>query len=502
MGGIEELLSGLRLFLGVKEVLLAGVGVLLGITIGVLPGIGPLLGVILLTPFCLKLSPVAGMSMLIGVYVGGSYGGAISAALIRIPGTPIAAATLLEAYPMAQKGRASEAVGLATSASALGGLIGGVFLIIAAPQLARVALKFNPPEIFALTFIGLTCIAAVSKGSTAKGLIAGGFGLIIAMMGTDPFTGYDRFTFGNPNLTGGIRFVALLVGLFAISEMFIQIEKGLKGEAITKKLEPMWSSLKDVLSKPVNLIRSSLIGVGIGAIPGVGAVTSSYISYSAARSASEHPEKFGTGVPEGVVATEAANNATCGGALIPALALGIPGDPITAVLIGALMLQGLLPGPQLFKLHIDIVYGLFIAYIVCNVFLWIIGTSLAPLWGYILRTKKNILMPVIILLSILGTYAVQMSMFDIWSMWIFGVVGYAMRKTGFPLAPLVIARILGPIVEPAFRRSMMFSGGDITIFLTRPISLVFVIIVIIILTWPLFKFLLKGDLRKKKIFSS
>jgi len=488
---MEGVVSGLGLFFGVNEVVLAATGVFLGILIGVLPGIGPLLGVILLTPFCLKLAPVTAMGMLIGVYVGGSYGGAISAALIRIPGTPIAAATLLEAYPMAEKGKASEAVGIATSASAIGGLIGGIALVTAAPQLAKIALKFNPPEIFALTLIGLTCIAAVSKGSTIKGLIAGGFGLIIAMIGTDPFTGYDRFTFNNPNLTGGIRFVALLVGLFAISEMFIQIEKGLKGEAIAKKLKPVWSSLKDVLSYPITLIRSSLIGVGIGAIPGVGAVTSTFISYSTARSSSKHPEKFGTGVPEGIVATEAANNATCGGALIPALALGIPGDPITAVLMGALMLQGLLPGPQLFKLHIEIVYGLFIAYIVCNVFLWIIGTSLAPVWVYVLKAEKNMLIPAVILLSILGTYAVQTSMFDVWSMWIFGLVGYVMRKTGFPLAPLVIARILGPIVEPAFRRSMMFSGGDITIFFRRPISLAFLMIVFIILAWPLVKYLLK-----------
>ncbi|UCG67403.1 MAG: tripartite tricarboxylate transporter permease [Deltaproteobacteria bacterium] len=476
--------GGLETFLGLQQILLVGLGVFMGIIIGVLPGIGPLLGVILFTSIVIHLPPVAGMGLLIGIYVGGSCGGAISAVLLRIPGTPIAAATLLDGYPMAKKGKAPEAVGLAISASSMGGLLGGVALVFVSPLLAEIALKFGPPEYFALTVTGMIAISVVARESTIKGLISACLGLIIASIGTDPFTGYDRFTFGYGNLMGGIRLVALLVGLFAISEMFIQIEQGgLNVKPDIKVFRPPLSTVLTVLRNMGNLLRASFIGTFIGSLPGTGGVASSFISYAMAKASSKEPEEFGTGRPEGIIASEGANNACCGGALIPSLALAIPGDPITAVLLGALMLLGLLPGPELFKQYPDVVGGLFLAYIASNLFLFVLGLLFTPLFVSILKIRKNRLIPMIILLSIVGTFAVQASVFDVWSMWFFGLVGYVMRKRGFPLAPLVIARVLGPILEPAFRRSLILSGGSFSIFVSRPIAFIILIFNVILLAW-------------------
>ncbi len=424
------------------------------------------------------------MGLLIGVYVGGSCGGAISAILLRIPGTPIAAATLLDGYPMAQKGKSPEAVGIAISASSMGGLLGGIALIFVSPLLAKIALKFGPPEYFALTVTGLIAIAVVARESTLKGLTSACFGLIIASIGTDPFTGYDRFTFGYGNLMGGIRLVALLVGLFAISEMFIQIEQGgLNVKPDIKAFRPPFSTVLTVVRNTVNLLRAAFIGTFIGSLPGTGGVASSFISYAMAKASSKEPGEFGTGKPEGIIASEGANNACCGGALIPSLALAIPGDPITAVLLGALMLLGLLPGPELFRQYPDVVGGLFFAYVAANLFLFILGLLFTPVFVSILKIRKNRLIPMILLLSIVGTYAVQASLFDVWSMWFFGLVGYVMRKRGFPLAPLVIAKVLGPILEPAFRRSLILSAGSFSIFVTRPIAFIILIFNVILLAW-------------------
>ena len=476
--------GGIETFINFQAIFLTAVGVFLGIVIGVLPGIGPLLGVILMIPVIIHLSPVTGIALLIGVYVGGSCGGAISAILLRIPGTPIAAATLLDGYPLAQKGKSSLAIGLAIVASSLGGLIGGIFLVCTSPLLASVALKFGPPEYVALAITGLIAMAVVARESTIKGLLSACIGLLVAAMGTDPFTGYDRFTFGQPSLMGGIRLVALLVGLFAISEMFVQLEKGgLDRKPKIKIFKPSFKAVPVVLKNFVTLIRSSMIGTFIGAVPGTGGVASSFVSYAMAKASSSKPEEYGTGKPEGIIATEAANNACCGGALIPTMALGIPGEPITAVLLGALIILGLNPGPRLFQDSPNIVGGVFFAYLTSNVFLLFIGLLFIPLFVSILKVRTNRLIPNILLLSIVGTYAVQSSLFDVWSMWVFGLVGYVMRKFRFPLAPLVIARVLGPILEPAFRRSLIMTGGSFIIFVQRPITFGILCFDAVLLVW-------------------
>jgi len=485
----EIIFDGFLLFFGPIQFLLVLSGVFIGIIVGVLPGIGPMLGVILLTPVCMHLTPVAGMSLLVAVYVGGSCGGAISAVTLGIPGTPVAAATLLDGYPMAKKGKVALAVGTAVAASSLGGILGGIGLMTLSPVLASAAMNFGPPEFFSLALLGLLSIAIIAKESTLKGLLSAAFGLFVACVGTDPISGDVRFTFGIPNLMGGIDLIAMLVGMFAISEMFVQIkEGGLSIAPDIKTFRPPLSSLTGVLKKPFSLIRSSLIGTFIGALPAIGGVASSFISYAVAKGSSREPEKFGTGTEEGIVASEAANNACCGGALIPTLALSVPGDPIVAVLLGALIIQGLHPGPTLFRDHADVVGGLFYAYIASNIFLLVLGLLCVSVFVKVINIRKNRLIPVILLLSFFGTYAVQSSTFDIWCMLFFGVVGYSMRKNGFPLAPFIIARVLSPVLEPAFRRSLMVSDGSFDIFIQRPISLSIIIISFIVLIWAVVPF--------------
>lgn len=484
----DVLYAGFDSFFGLNQILMTSLGVFFGIVLGVLPGVGPLLGVIILTPVAFYLEPVSGMGLLIGIFVGGSCGGAISAILLRIPGTPIAAATLFDGYPMAQKGMAPEAVGLAISASSIGGFLGGVILVLFCPLLAKVAMNFTPPELFALAFTGLISIAVVSGESTVKGLLSGCFGLLIATMGLDPFISeVDRFTFDQPNLLGGINLVAILVGLFAVSEAMIQIERGREEMDASVNVKafrpPIIYSIVTVFKYWATLLRSSIIGTFIGALPGAGSVIAAFVSYATAKSVDKDPSRFGTGVPEGVIATEAANNACCGGALIPALALAIPGDATTAVLLSAMIMLGAFPGPTLFRDYPDMAGGIFLAYISSNFILFILGIVFTPFFVSILKLKKNRLIPLILLIAAIGTYALQGSVFDLNMMMLFGLIGYALRKNGFPLAPIIIARVLGPIVEDNFRRSLILSDHGMDIFWSRPISATILSINILLLLW-------------------
>lgn len=475
--GFETLTSGAHLFFTPYALLLTAFGCFIGLVIGVLPGLGPLMGIILLTPVALYLPPVAGMGLLIAIFVGGSCGGAVSAILLRIPGTPLAAATLLDGYPMAQRGKAAEAIGIAISASALGGLLGGLCLIFLSPLLAAVALRFGPPEYFALTLLGLISITVVSRESTVKGLMVGAVGMLFSTIGMDQFASAYRFTFDLPQMLGGFHIVAMVVGLFALSEMFIQIESGdLDRQSRVELVRASWRALLITLKRWLNLIRSSLIGIFFGALPGAGGVIAAFTSYAVARSASKEPETFGKGNPDGVVATEAANNACCGGTLIPTLALAIPGDASSAVLMGALILVGFFPGPELFENNIDIVGGIFLAYITANVALFFLGIIFTPVFASVLRLKKKHLIPIVTLLSVIGVYAIQGSAFDLWIMLGFGVIGYFLRKYEYPLAPMVIGAVLGPICENNFRRSLVLSADDYNIFIDRPITLTILII--------------------------
>jgi len=469
---LELLHAGIPAYFSFANLFFTAVGVFIGILIGILPGLGPLLGLTLLTPMAMNLNPFTGMGLLLGIFVGGTAGGAISAILLKIPGTPIAAATLLDGYPLAQKGKAPFAVSLAITTSAFGGIIGGIYLIFFSPLLAKVALKFSPPEYFALALTGVLCIAVVSKGSTIKGLMTGCLGLLLATVGMDPFMSNFRFTFGTVALSGGIGIVAMVIGLFAISEMFLQVERGdFDTSPHLKVFFPPIRAITENFKQRFNLFRSSTIGTFIGALPGAGSVIASFLSYAVAKNSSKHPEKYGTGIPDGVIATESANNACCGGTLIPSLTMALPGDPCSAMLLAALMLLGYIPGPRLFIQNQDLIGGIFLAYISSNVFLLILGLLFLPLFVMFLNVKKKYLIPVILILCAVGSYGMETSINDLWITLIFGILAFIIQKFNYPLAPFVIAKVLGPIMEENFRRSLIMSGDHASIFFTRPITL-------------------------------
>lgn len=456
--------------LGLSQIAFTALGVFVGIVIGVLPGLGPLLGMVLLTPFAMYMEPVAGLSLLLGVFVGGTFGGAVTAILLRIPGTPIAAATLLDGYPMAVQGRDREALGLAVSASAIGGIIGGLYLVFGAPVLASFALRFAPPEYFALATAGIVCIAVVSRGSTIKGLIVGCIGLLIATIGIDPFAFFYRFNVDTQWLIGGVGIVPLVLGLFAVSEMLAQIQAGnLNRSAGVRSIRIPPSAIVDTLKSSINVFRSSTIGTFIGALPGAGSVIAAFVSYAAAKATSKDPDSFGKGNPDGVIATEASNNACCGGTLIPSLALALPGDPCTAVLLAAILLLGFIPGPQLFTDSPELISGIFSSYMVANVFLLVFGLFLVPVFVWFVNVRKIFLVPAILVLCVVGSYGVTNSAQDLWFIPIFAVLALVLLKFDYPLAPLTIAPVLGPILEENFRRSLIMSAGEYSIFLTRPI---------------------------------
>jgi putative tricarboxylic transport membrane protein len=467
-----SVLADIQQFVGFTQLQYIVIGVMLGTIIGALPGCGPMMGVTLTIPFTYYLDPVSSLALLIGIYQGGSFGGAISATLVGIPGTPIAAATLLDAYPMSQSGRASEAITLATVASWFGGCFGGIVLLFAAPSLASFALSFGPAERLGLALIGLTAIASLSAGSTVKGLMSGALGLMLATVGSDPFTGVNRFDFGLPELTGGLTFVSLLVGLFAISEMLVQLESTTPTARITEKVRFSTKCLWSLITDWGNYLRSSLIGVLVGVVPGVGGVTSAFLSYKISKDMSPDKEQYGKGAPGGVVATEAANSATTGGALLPMLSLGIPGDPIVAVMMGGLLIHGVTPGPAFMLTNAPMLNGILGIFFIGAFLLLPIGWLLLPVFVRILCIPKSFLTTLILALCIFGTYATNRELFDIWLLWIFGLLGYAMRKGGVPLSPLVIGFVLGPIVEESLRRLATISGNDFWGFLIgRPIAL-------------------------------
>ncbi len=479
---VDSLASGFGLFFTPVAIGLTLLGVLFGLLVGALPGLGPLMGIILMLPVVIGLPPVAAMGFLISIFVGGSCGGSISAILLRIPGTPLAAATLFDGFPMAAKGRASDAIGIAISASALGGLFGGIVLILASPALARFAANFAPPEYTLLAITGLLAIAVISGGSVIKGLLAGCFGLLLATIGTDEFSTGFRFTFGSHHMLNGFHIVAVVVGLFAISEMAYQMMgRDLLKSPDIKVAQPGFSTILISIRHGINLLRSSTIGAFFGALPGAGGVISSFTSYAAAKALSRKEEKYGEGAEGGIVATEAANNATVGGTMVPTLALGIPGDASSAMLLGALLILGIVPGPTMFEQQPAIVGGIFMVYLASNILLLFAGILVTPLFVYVLRIPKSFLIPIVLLLCSIGTFALQSSVFDLMVMFGFGLIGILFRATSIPLAPVVIGLILGPLLENNLRRSLLISHDGLWIFIERPVSATLVAINILLI---------------------
>jgi len=477
---LQSVMSGFAYVLAPTHFPFLFVGVAGGIAVGALPGLTGSVGIILLLPFLFYVEPSTAMVMLCGMFCGSIYGGSISAILISTPGTPSAAATVLDGYPMAQRGEAGRAIGVATIASTAGGIISTFCLMFIAPQLAGFALKFGPAEYFALMVFGLTVIASVSGRSLTKGLIAGVFGLMIAVVGIDPVVGYARYSFDIPNLMTGFPLLPVLIGLFALSQVFVQLEKLHEaGGQDTPVLGNLLPTARELLGLFRVIIPSSFIGTFIGVIPGTGGAIASFLAYNEARRFSKHPEKFGTGCLEGVAAPEAANNGTTGGAMVPLLTLGIPGDVVTAVMLGALMLIGVRPGPLLFKNTPEIINAVYAGLLMANVLILLLGFLSVRLFPMILRVPTAILFPLVLALCFIGAFSLSNSTYDMTIALIFGVIGFLMRKHGFPAAPVVLGVILGPIAEDVLGRALITAHGDWTTLFTSPIALFFYVISVV-----------------------
>ncbi|TMN21714.1 tripartite tricarboxylate transporter permease [Lentibacillus cibarius] len=477
---MNEIIEGLAFAAAPLAILANLLGVTLGIAFGALPGLTATMGLSLIVPLTFGFPPVVAFSALLGVYVGAVYAGSITATLVGTPGTAAAAATLLEGPALTKKGELKKALTMTTVASFIGGIFSCIMLALISPQLAKVALSFGPPEYFALALFGVSIVAGVSGDSLLKGIIAGLMGLFIATIGMDPITGTNRFTFGVSDLLNGINIVPALVGLFAISEVLIRLEKKRTNILNHVNSSKIGLKMKEVTRNWFNLLRSSAIGTFIGIIPAAGSGIAAFVAYNESKRGSKNKDHFGKGNIDGLASTESANSAVTGGALIPLLTLGIPGDVITAVLLGALMIQGYTPGPTLFTSNGDIIYGIFTSLFIANIFVLILGLAASRLFPKLLKIPEEILMPIIVVFCVLGSYSISNSPFDVLIMLIFGILGYVMLKVGLPLAPLLLGLILSPIVETNFRRSMIISENDFTIFLARPVSLVILIVTIIV----------------------
>lgn len=468
---MELLLDGFTTVFQPAPFMILVAGVIAGITIGALPGLTATMGVALLTPLTFSFPATTGLVMLCGVYCGAIYGGSISAILLRTPGTPAAAATVFDGHALVLKGQAGKALGMSVIASVCGGMFSALALSFIAPQLAKVALAFGPPEYFAMGLFGLSIVSSISGNEVIKGLLAATFGLLVSMIGLDLVTGYPRFAFEIPDLLNGVSFIPVLIGLFAVAEVFIAAEAAIEAGKIDVKVAGHLPSLSEITGCLPTIFKSSIIGTMIGIVPAAGGDIGAFVAYGIAKRSSRDGDKFGTGVLDGVAAPEAANNGVTGGALIPLLTLGIPGDAVTAIFLGALMLQGLRPGPLLFTEHANVVYSVFAGMITANIVMLFVGLLGIKFFSRVITIPKQILTPIVFILCVVGCYAINNSMFDIFVMMVFGLIGYLMNKLNFPVSPIVLALILGPMIEGEFRRSLLMSYGSTTVFFTRPICL-------------------------------
>lgn len=485
---MEALIGALSVACQPMYLLYIGAGTLFGIFVGVMPGLSSVMGLSIMLPFTLTLKGSGGILMMLGLFCGAIYGGSITAILINTPGTANSAATCLDGNPMAiKKGQPGRALGLSTMASTFGGLFSAVMLLWTAPLLSKFAMKFTPPEYFAMAVFGLSIVTSVSNKNLLKGLLSAVIGLLLATIGIDSIAGTTRFTFGTVYLTGGISFIPVLIGLFAFSQGLITTEEnfGKLVKKVTPKIKRTIPTMEDVKTVFPTMLRSSVIGTVIGAIPGTGGDIASWVSYNEAKRWSKHPEEFGNGAPEGVAAPEAANNAISGGALIPLLTIGIPGDSGTAVMLGALMMQGIIPGPLLFTEQTDKVYLIIVGLFLANVFMGILGFAGIRLFSKIVAIPDVILTPMIFIFCFVGTFAMNHNINDIFLMIIAGVIGYFMLKMDFCVPPLILGLILGRTLESNLRRSLVLSDGSPLIFLQRPIALVLLIAAFISLIYPI-----------------
>jgi len=472
-------------------------GAIAGIIAAAIPGFTVTMAIVLTLPLTFSMDPLQGISVMLSVYVGGYVGGLISAALLGIPGTPSSVATTFDAFPMARNGEPGRALSLGVWASFFGTLISTAVLIVAAPPLATFAVRLGPWEYFSLIVFALTIVASLVGDSLQRGLIAALIGLAIATIGTDPMMGRPRFDMGLELLAAGLPFLVVLIGIFAISQLASEVEdaRAIKtGEKLVSGTIEFktWAVMREVLMRPVNLIRSSLIGVGIGALPGAGGSIANLVAYDQAKRSSKDPDSFGTGTADGVVASEAGNSATAGGGLIPLISLGIPGSAVDAILMASLMVHGISVGPRLIMDNADLVYGMFLAMAVSSLMMLVICVLSMRLFLRVAEVPKWVVVPVVMVCCVVGSFALNNRVTDLYLLAAVGLLGYGLKALDYPLAPLVLGVILGPIAETNLRRALM-TENDWSLFVTRPVSLIFLIAAVASVAWAV-----RGILRRRK----
>ena len=488
---LTAFLDGFALVVEPKNLLYCLAGVLIGMIIGVLPGLGPAATIAILLPITYTIDPVSAIIMLAGIYYGAQYGGTITSVLLRLPGEASSVVTVFDGFALAKQGKAGTALGIAAIGSFVGATISIIGLTLLAPVVASIALDFGPPEYAALALLGVLLVATIGSGNKLKALIAGAVGLLLATVGRDSFTGASRFTFDSLQLADGIDFVVVAMGLFGVGEILYNLEQRHGKTFEPAKVGNVWPSRKDLKQSSGAIGRGSIIGFVLGVLPGGGAVLSSIVAYATEKRWSKTPERFGRGAVEGVAAPETANNAAATSSFIPLLTIGLPANATMAMLFGALLILGVSPGPQLVDEHPDVFWGVINSMYIGNLLLLILSIPLVGLFVRILRIRPAILAPITALITILGVYTINNSTFDIFLMVAFGVIGYLMKKAGFDPGPMVLAFVLGTIIESSTRRSLLMFGGEPSGFITRPISGSILAIFVALALLPLVRSLLK-----------
>ncbi len=492
MNGFEGLMHGFALAITPTNLLFGFLGTLLGTMVGVLPGLGPAATISLLLPMTYALgSPITSIIMMAGIYYGGMYGGSTTSILLNIPGESASVVTCIDGYQMAKKGRAGAALGIAAIGSFVAGTVGVIGLTCIAPPLSRFALQFGPAEYASLTTLGLMLAAYLTGESIIKGLAMVILGLFLATIGLDPVTGNLRYTFGTMILQDGLDFLTLGMGIFGIGEILSNLEQKMSSQLVTTKITNIWPTVKDFAMAKWAIVRGSLVGFFVGLLPGGGAVISSMLSYAVEKKVAKNPEEFGQGAIEGVAGPESANNAAASASFIPMMTLGIPGNPAIAMIFAALMIQGVMPGPLLIKEHPDLFWGVVASMYIGNVMLLILNLPLVGMWVQLLKVPYSILAPIIVMICSIGVYSMKYNSGDVIMMFIFGVVGYILRKFQFDLGPLLLAFVLGRLLESSLSQALLISGGDFSIFFTRPISATILSCTALMILMPLFTRLIR-----------
>lgn len=487
MDALNGLFYGLSVACEFHNLLLILAGCLLGTLVGVLPGLGPVGAISILLPLTFQLPPAGAIIMLAGIYNGAMYGGSTTSILINVPGEAASVMTCLDGYAMAKKGQAGAALGIAVFGSFIAGTLGLIGLQLAAGPLSALALKFGPPEYFAIILLGFTFIVYLAQRSMIKAVLMAASGIILSLIGLDPITSQQRMTFGNINLFEGLGVVPLAVGLFGLAEVFTNLEKTASAKILNVKIRNMFPGRRQWLRARWAIVRGTVIGFFMGVLPGGGPVLSTFISYGVEKRVSKHPERFGLGAIEGVAAPESANNAAAATSFIPLLTLGIPPNVVLAVLFGAFLIHGVTPGPLMISQHPEIFWGVITSMYLGNIILLILNLPLIPLWVKVLSIPDKILYPLIVLFCVVGSYSINNSIFDIGVMILFGAVGYLLKKFDYEAAPLILGFVLGPMFEVNLRRSLLMSQGNFSIFVERPIALAALMICVILIILPLVK---------------